>query len=75
MSINTKQYIEEYIKIRNKNGEIISLKFNSPQEKYYNIIKKIKSENKPIRRIILKGRQMGFSKETEAIRRNHNKFI
>ncbi|MCI8587930.1 MAG: DNA packaging protein [Clostridia bacterium] len=67
MSINTKQYIEEYIKIRNKNGEIISLKFNSPQEKYYNIIKKIHSENKPIRIIILKARQMGFSTETEAI--------
>lgn len=67
MSINTKAYIENYIKIRDKRGRIISLILNKPQLKYYNVIKKIHEENKPIRIIILKSRQMGFSTETEAI--------
>lgn len=67
MSINTKAYIEEYIKIRDKNSKIVPLKLNQPQMRLYNIIKKQHSEGKPIRIIILKARQMGFSTETEAI--------
>lgn len=67
MSINTKKYIEEYIKIRDKNGRIISLKLNEPQMKYYNVIKELHKQRKPIRIIILKARQMGFSTETESI--------
>lgn len=66
-SINTKKYIEEYVKIRNKNSKIIPLKLNEPQLKYYNIIKELKSKNKPVRIIILKARQMGFSTVTEGI--------
>ncbi len=67
MSINTKSYIESYIKIRDKKGNIIPLTLNEPQLKYYNVIKKLYQERKPIRIIILKARQMGFSTETEAI--------
>lgn len=67
MSINTKSYIESYIKIRDKRGNVIPLKLNEPQIKYYNVIKKLYRERKPIRIIILKARQMGFSTETEAI--------
>lgn len=67
MSINTKKYIEEYIKIRDKNGKVCELKLNEPQLKYYETIKKLYKEKKPIRIIILKARQMGFSTETEAI--------
>lgn len=67
MSINTKAYIENYIKIRDKKGNVVPLKLNEPQLKYYNVIKKIHEEGKPIRIIILKARQMGFSTETEAI--------
>ena len=66
-SINTKKYIEEYVKIKDKNSNIIPLKFNEPQLKYYNTIKELKKQNKPVRIIILKARQMGFSTETEAI--------
>ena len=66
-NINTKKYIEEYVKIRNKNSKIIALKLNEPQLKYYNIIKELKKQNKPVRIIILKARQMGFSTVTEAI--------
>lgn len=67
MSINTKAYIENYIKIRDKNGQVIPLKLNEPQLKYYNVIKKMHQQRKPIRIIILKARQMGFSTETEAV--------
>lgn len=67
MNINTRKYIEKYIKIRNKEGKIIDFKINNPQERLYNIIKKLKVEKKPVRVIILKARQMGFSTLTESI--------
>ena len=67
MSINTKKYIEEYIKIRDKESKIIDFKLNTPQQKLYDIIKKQKNQGKPVRIIILKARQMGFSTLTEAI--------
>lgn len=66
-NINTKKYIEEYVKIRDKNSKIIPLKFNEPQLKYYNTIKQLKKQRKPVRIIILKARQMGFSTATEGI--------
>ena len=67
MSINTKAYIENYIKIRDKKNNIVPLVLNEPQLKYYNVIKSMYKQRKPIRIIILKARQMGFSTETEAI--------
>ena len=67
MSINTKKYVEEYIKIRNKEGKIVPLKINAPQARYYNVIKKLHNEKRLIRIIILKARQMGFRTLTEAI--------
>ena len=44
MSINTKKYIESYIKIRDKKGNVIPLKLNEPQLKYYNVVKKLYEE-------------------------------
>lgn len=67
MNINTKEYIEKYIKIRDKEGNIIDLKLNTPQQKLYDIIKEQKKARKPVRIIILKARQMGFSTLTESI--------
>lgn len=67
MNINTKQYIEEYIKIRDKSGKIIDFKLNKGQQKLYDVIKFQKENNKPVRIIILKARQIGFSTLTEAI--------
>ena len=67
MTINTKKYIENYLKIRNKESQIVPLILNEPQQKYYDVIKKLHNEGKPIRIIILKARQMGFSTVTEAI--------
>ena len=67
MSINTKKYIEKYVKIRNKEGKIVNFNLNSPQQRLYNIIKEQKKAKKPVRIIILKARQMGFSTLTESI--------
>lgn len=67
MNINTKRYIENYIKIRNKEGKIIPFNLNAPQQRLYDIIKEQKQEKKPVRVIILKARQMGFSTLTESI--------
>lgn len=67
MNINTKQYIEKYIKIKNKANQIIDFKLNSPQQRLYDVIKDQKKQNKPVRIIILKARQMGFSTLTESI--------
>jgi hypothetical protein len=67
MSINTQKYIEEYVKIRDKAGKIIEFKLNQGQLKLYEAIKRQKKENKPVRIIILKARQIGFSTLTEAV--------
>ena len=44
MNINTKKYIEKYVKIRDKSGRIIDFKLNEPQQKLYDIIKQLKKE-------------------------------
>lgn len=67
MSINTKLYIENLLKIKDKNSKIIPFKLNQPQQKLYDTIKELKKQHKPVRIIILKARQMGFSTLTEAI--------
>ena len=67
MSINTKKYIETFVKIRDKSGNIVDFKLNEPQLKLYNIIKSQKEKGLPVRIIILKARQMGFSTLTESI--------
>lgn len=67
MAINTLQYIENYLKIQNKDAEIIPLKLNKPQMKLYNALAKQYREGKPQRAIVLKARQMGFSTLTEAM--------
>lgn len=67
MIINTRKYIEEFLKIKTKDSNIISLKLNKPQEKLYNLLKRQSEQGKPQRVIILKARQMGFSTLTEAI--------
>ena len=41
MNINTKKYIESYIKIRDKAGSIIDFTLNEPQQRLYNIIKEL----------------------------------
>lgn len=65
--LNCREYIERFLKIRTKEGNLVSLKLNEPQQRLYSVIKKRYESGKPVRVIVLKARQMGFSTLTEAI--------
>lgn len=67
MVINTKKYIENELWIRTKDSQIIPFVINKPQQKLYDAIKKLHEQGNPIRIIILKARQMGFSTLTEGL--------
>jgi hypothetical protein len=67
MPINIRKYIETYLKIKDKNGQVIPFKFNSVQERVYQAIKEQREKGKAPRAIILKARQMGLSTFTESI--------
>lgn len=66
-SINRRKWIEEFVKIKTKEGKLTSLNFNYPQNVFYNAIKKQAQDNKPIRVIVLKARQEGISTATESL--------
>ena len=65
--LNAHTYIERCLYIKDKAGEIRRLKLNPPQEKLYRIVREQARAGKPIRIIILKARQEGFSTLTEAL--------
>lgn len=64
---NAKQYIQTFLKIKTKNNDVVPLRLNEPQNRLYAVIKNQAEQGKPIRLIILKARQMGFSTLTEAL--------
>lgn len=77
-----KDYIESCLKIKAKTGDIIPFKLNPAQEKMYRVAKKQQDAGKPVRIIIYKARQLGFSTMTEglifhgcATRKNRNALI
>lgn len=65
--LNCLQFIQLFLKIRTKDGHIIPFLLNEPQRRLYEVIRKQWQAGKPVRIIILKARQMGFSTLTEAI--------
>lgn len=65
--LNGRKYIESFLKIRTKEGKLARLKLNRPQERLYEAAHEQWAAGKPVRIIILKARQMGFSTLTEAI--------
>lgn len=67
MAINTKAFIEKFLKIKDKKANIIDFKLNPAQCKLYDAIARQYAEGKPVRAIILKARQMGFSTLAEAM--------
>ena len=79
---DAKKYIEAFLCIKTKESEIVPFRLNSAQNRLYECIKEQQAAGKPIRIIILKSRQMGFSTLTEALiyyktatRSNVNSFI
>ncbi len=64
---NPKEYCESLLVIRNKKQELVPLRFNEAQSNLYAVIWQQAALGKPIRIIILKGRQEGISTVTEAL--------
>ena len=65
--LNCFLYITTFLKIQTKDGSIIPFRMNQPQKRLYEVIREQWKAGKPVRVIILKARQMGFSTLTEAI--------
>lgn len=75
-------YIESCLKIKTKSGMVVPFRLNDAQRKLYAVAKWQQDAGKPVRLIILKARQLGFSTLTEglifhacATRRNVNALI
>lgn len=64
---NPKEYCEKLLVIRDKKQELVPLRFNEAQSNLYAVIRQQAALGKPIRIIILKGRQEGISTVTEAL--------
>lgn len=60
-------YMENFLKIRSKDGRLIPFKLNTAQQILEKEIEKCEEKNIPKRFIILKARQMGFSTFTEGL--------
>lgn len=67
MGINTLLYVEKYLKIQDKKGQIVPFVLNKPQRRLYDALAEQYRTEKPQRAIVLKARQMGFSTLTEAM--------
>lgn len=65
--LNCLLYIQTFLKIIDKKGNTVSLILNEPQRRLYDALKEQWNQGKPVRIIILKARQMGFSTLTGAI--------
>lgn len=57
MAVNTQAYMEQYLKIRAKNGRLVPLVLNGPQQKLYDALAAQYKAGKPMRAIVLKARQ------------------
>lgn len=64
---NTKAYIEKFLKIRTKKGDVVPLVLNKAQTRLYDEVKRQYLLQIPIRIIVLKARQLGISTVIEAI--------
>ncbi len=64
---NPKEYCEKLLVIRDKRQKLVPLRFNEAQDNLYAVIRQQAALGKPIRIIILKGRQEGISTVTEAL--------
>ena len=64
---DSKTYIENLLKIQDKRNNLVPLVFNSAQNKLYDEYMRQKKLGQPIRIIILKARQMGFSTAVSAL--------
>lgn len=65
--MNTREYIENCLYIRDKKTRTIPFHLNPPQEKLYAAMKRQRDAGLAVRLIVLKARQMGFSTLTGGV--------
>lgn len=66
-NLSLRDYIENYLKIITKDGQLINLHPNAAQDVLYKTFARLYNAEKPCKIIILKARQMGFSTMTAGI--------
>lgn len=64
---NPREYCEHLLRIRTKEQKLSPLVFNEAQQHLYGVIRQQAAAGKPIRIIVLKGRQEGISTVTEGL--------
>lgn len=64
---NPKEYCENLLWIRTKKQTMARLRFNDAQNNLYGVIRRQAAQGKPVRLIVLKGRQEGISTVTEGL--------
>ena len=65
--VNAREFIEENLVIRTKDARIVPLRLNPAQERLYAALEQQRAAGRPMRVIILKARQLGFSTLAEAL--------
>lgn len=63
---NPRSYIEHFLWIRDKRSQLIPLHLKPAQERLYNVMREEHAAGRPVRLVILKARQLGFSTMIEA---------
>lgn len=67
---NPRIYIPNFLKVRSKEGQIVPFKLKKAQLKCLETMEKLQRGGKPVRVIVLKARQVGFSTLIEALAYN-----
>ena len=67
MAVSARRFIEKNLCIRTKEAKIVPLKLNPAQVRLYEALERQRKAKKPMRVIILKARQLGFSTLAEAL--------
>lgn len=60
-------YLPRFLKIRTKAGELVPFQMNPAQRRLYEALKEQDRQGKPMRAIVLKARQLGFSTLAEGL--------
>ena len=62
-----REYAEEFLKIRTKDGRVRPFEWNAAQERLYAEVKKQREAGRPVRVVVLKARQLGVSTLAEGL--------
>ena len=65
--VTAREYMEKNLFIRTKDARIVPLRLNPAQERLYEALEAQRAAGRPMRVIILKARQLGFSTLAEAL--------